>query len=234
MNKPVPPLWRRAAGRPKFTSVPAALAGASQAAGTLSLALAAALLAAAPAQASQLVPQNLKQMIKVSELIVTGEVSKLTDGIQNGVPYTEITLKVKGSIKRDLATNSSYSFRQYGLLKPRKMADGRYLLASRIEGMPTWAVGEKVTTFLNKSSSYNGLTSPVGLAQGKFTAGGAKAANSFNNQGLFRGMTVDPTMLNANEAAMLATSAGAVDTGVLLQLVKRAVKEQWIERGVMR
>jgi hypothetical protein len=193
-----------------------------------------AALAAPQVQASQLVPQNLKKMIQAADVIVTGEVSKVSDGIQDGVPYTEVTLKVKGSIKHELARDSSYKFRQYGLLKPRKMADGRYLLPARIEGMATWKVGEHVTTFLNRPSPRNGLTSPVGLAQGKLTSGGTKSANSFNNRDLFKGMTVDPAALNANEAAMLASRGGPVETGVLLQLVKKAVNEQWIARGVMR
>jgi hypothetical protein len=200
----------------------------------ISLPLLLGLAAWQPVQASQLVPQNLKQMIKASDLIVSGDVSKVSDGIQDGVPYTEVTLKVKGSLKHALAKDSSYKFRQYGLLKPRKLADGRYLLPARIEGMPSWKVGENVTTFLNKPASKTGLVTPVGLAQGKFTAGGAKSANSFNNNGLFRGMTVEPGHLRNNEAAMLASQSGAVDTGVLLQLVKRAVDEQWIERGVMK
>ena len=198
------------------------------------LLLSLAAIAAPPVQASQLVPQNLKQMIKASDLIVTGEVSKLTDGVKDGIPFTEVTLKVKGSIKADLASNSSYTFRQYGLLKPRKMADGRYLLPARIEGMATWTMGEKVTTFFNKPAGRTGLVTPVGLAQGKFTSAGSKASNSFNNNGLFRGVTVDPRYLNASEAALLATKSGGVETGVLLQLVKRAVQENWIERGVMR
>jgi len=186
------------------------------------------------AQASQLVPQNLKQMIQASDIIVSGDVAKVTDGIDRGVPFTEITLKVKGSIKRDLAIDSSYKIRQYGLLKNRKMSDGRYLLASRIEGMPTWTVGEKVTAFMNKPSSHTGLTSPVGLGQGKLTGSGTLMANSFDNKGLFHGMTVDPGVLSPTEAEMLGKSSGAVEGGVLTNLVRRAVKEQWIEKGVMR
>jgi hypothetical protein len=191
-------------------------------------------LMAAPAQASQLVPQNLKQMIGKADLIVTGEVSKVTDGLQGNLPYTEVTLKVKGSFKRSLASGSSYRFRQYGLLKPRKMPDGSFMLPAKIEGMPNWTVGEQVTAFLNKPAAHTGLTTPVGLTQGKFTGGGSQAANSFNNQGLFKGMKVDPSYLRPGEAAMLARPAGAIDTGVLLQFVGRAVKEQWIESGVMR
>jgi hypothetical protein len=187
-----------------------------------------------PLHASQLVVQNLKQMIQESDVIVTGEVSKVTDGIENGLPFTEVTMKVNSSIKRDLATNSNYSFRQYGLLKPRKLPDGRYLLATKIEGMATWTVGEKVTTFMNKPASRTRMTTPVGMAQGKFTYSGAQVANSFDNRALFKGMSVDPGVLNAKESAMLAKPAGAVEGEVLMNFVKRAVKEKWIEKGVMR
>jgi hypothetical protein len=198
-----------------------------------SVAMLAATLAA-PSQASQLVSQNLKRMIEESEVIVTGEVSKITDGIENGIPFTEVTMKVSSSIKRDMAANSTYSFRQYGLQKPRRMHDGRYLLATKIEGMATWTVGEKVTTFMNKPASRFGMRTPVGMAQGKFTYSGTQAANSFDNRGLFKGMTVEPSVLNSKESAMLAKPAGAVEGDVLINLVKRAVKEQWIEKGVMR
>jgi hypothetical protein len=187
-----------------------------------------------PLHASQLVPQNLKQMIHAADVIVTGEVTKVTDGVDNGLPFTEVTMKVNSSIKREMTVGSNYSFRQYGLLKPRKMNDGRYLLATKIEGMATWTVGEKVTAFMNKPASRSGMRTPVGLAQGKFTHSGSQMANSFDNRGLFNGMTVDPSVLNANEMAMLAKPAGAVQGDVLTSLVKRAVKEQWIEKGVMR
>ena len=193
----------------------------------------AALLAPA-AHATQLVHQNLKQMIVAADVIVSGDVAKVSDGIDRGVPFTEVTLKVKGSVKRELATDSSYRFRQYGLLKNRRMADGKYLLATRIEGMPGWAVGEKVTVFMNKPSARTGLTSTVGLAQGKLTGSGTKLANAFDNRGLFQGMQVDPAVLSPLEAEMLTRNSGAVDGGVLNQLVKRAVREDWIAKGVMR
>jgi uncharacterized cupredoxin-like copper-binding protein len=191
-------------------------------------------ISAAPSQASQLVPQNLKQMIHAADAIVTGEIVKVTDGVDNGLPFTEVTMKVNGSIKRDMALNSNFTFRQYGLMKTRKTADGRYLLATKIEGMPSWTVGEKVTTFMNRPVSRSGMRTPVGLAQGKFTYSGSQAANSFDNRGLFNGMTVDPRVLDARESAMLAKPAGPVEGDVLIKLVKRAVKEQWIEQGVMR
>jgi hypothetical protein len=190
--------------------------------------------AVAPLQASQLVPQNLKQMIHAADVIVTGEVTRVTDGVENGLPFTEVTMKVNSSIKRDMAVGSPYTFRQYGLLKPRKLQDGRYLLTSKIEGMATWTIGEKVTTFMNKPASRTRMSTPVGMAQGKFTYSGTQAANSFDNRSLFRGMSVDASVLNAKEAAMLAKTAGPVEGDVLINFVKRAVKEQWIEKGVMR
>ena len=48
-------------------------------------------------RASQLVAQNLKQMIQEADVIVTGEVSKVTDGVENGLPFTEVTMKVNSS-----------------------------------------------------------------------------------------------------------------------------------------
>ena len=193
-----------------------------------------AAVSVAPSQASQLVPQNLKQMIDAAEVIVTGKVSKITDGIENGIPFTEVTMQVDSSIKREMAANSNYSFRQYGLQKARKLQDGRYLLPTKIEGMATWTVGEKVTTFMNKPATRTRMTTPVGMAQGKFTYSGSQAANSFDNRNLFKGMSVDAGVLNAKESAMLAKPAGSVEGEVLINLVKRAVKEQWIEKGVMR
>ncbi len=193
-----------------------------------------AAMSMAPAHASQLVPQNLKQMIHAADVIVTGEVIRITDGVDNGLPFTEVTMKVNSSIKRDMAAGSNYTFRQYGLLKPRKLNDGRFLLTSKIEGMATWTVGEKATTFMNKPSNRTRMTTPVGMAQGKFTYSGTQAANSFDNRSLFRGMSVDPSVLNAKESEMLAKPAGPVEGEVLINFVNRAVKEKWIEKGLMR
>ena len=187
------------------------------------------------AQATQLPPQNLSQMIAKAEVIVSGEVIAVKDGIQDGVPYTEVTLKVAGSVKQELAPKSNYTFRQFGLQKARKMSDGRFLLPAKIEGMPTWRVGERVMTFMNKPAAKTGLSTPVGLAQGKFSINGSKAVNSFNNVGLFDGVQVITRgALRPAETSMLSKPSGAVDINVLQGLVSRAVKNNWIATGVMR
>jgi len=233
-RRPPVPIALRRNGRIPPIRVLAHLAAAARRHASLPVVLILAAVWVAPTQASQLVPQNLKQMIDVADVVVTGKVSRVTDGIDNGIPFTEVTMQVDSSIKRDVAANSNYRFRQYGLLKSRRMNDGRYLLATKIEGMATWTVGEKVTAFLNKPASRSGMRTPVGMAQGKFTYSGSQAANSFDNRNLFKGMTVDPGVLSARESAMLAKPSGSVDGDVLVNLVKRAVREQWIEKGVMR
>ena len=200
------------------------------------LCLLAATAAAGPAaQATQLVPQNLTQLIAKADLIVTGRVTAVKDGITpEGVPYTEVTLKISGSAKKTLRKDGNYTFRQFGLLKARRIEGGRYLLPAKIEGMPTWTVGEQVMSFMNRPASRTGLVTPVGLAQGKLTISGTKAANSFNNVGLFDKVEVSGGQLPKAESAMLSQTSGGVELGALQGLVQRAVKNNWIANGVMR
>lgn len=195
------------------------------------------------AHASQLVSQNLTQMIAKADVILMGRVTVVKDGISaEGVPFTEVTLKISGSAKKGVAAkkgakaaaDTTYTFRQYGLLKPRRMSDGRTLLPAKIEGMPTWRVGEQVLSFMNKPAARTGLVTPVGLAQGKLTINGTKAVNSFNNVGLFDKVQVNDGLLRGSESAMLGQRAGGVDLGVLQGLVQRAVKDNWITSGAMR
>ncbi|HEY1090717.1 MAG TPA: hypothetical protein VGE47_06485 [Burkholderiaceae bacterium] len=197
------------------------------------------------AQASQLVPQNLTQMIAKADRIVTGRVMAVKDGISaEGVPFTEVTLKLSEGAQRGLKSRKSgraaapgegnYTFRQYGLLKPRRMGDGRYMLPAKIEGMPTWRVGEQVMSFMNKPAARTGLVTPVGLAQGKLTISGSKAANSFNNVGLFDKVQINSGLLRGKESAMLGQNAGGVELEVLQGLVQRAIRDNWVSTGAMR
>lgn len=197
------------------------------------LALLSALLAP-QAQATQLPPQNLAQLIARADVIVSGQVTAMKDGIQDGLPYTEITLKVSSSAKKSLELKSNYTIRQYGLLRARKLDDGRYLLPAKIEGMPSWQVGERVMAFMNKPAARSGFSTPVGLAQGKLTITGNKVSNGFNNVGLFEGMVVAPGLLRRNEARMLENRAGGVDLNTLQGLVQRSLKNNWLATGAMR
>ena len=112
---------------------------------SVALAAALALLGGPAAHAMKLKQQNLTQLIADSQSIVAGKVTQVTDGVTpNGMPYTEITLAVADSAKGELRGGAKYTFRQFGLLKPRKMPNGSTLAAVTPEGFPSWKAGEQV------------------------------------------------------------------------------------------
>ena len=93
--------------------------------------------------------QNLTQLITQSDSIISGKVERVTDGInENGMPYTEITIAVTDAAKGSVRRGSTYTFRQFGLMKPRSMPNGKVLVAVTPDGFPQWAAGERVVAFL--------------------------------------------------------------------------------------
>lgn len=197
--------------------------------------IAALVTAVAPvAQAMKLKNANLTQLIADSQAIIAGKVTRVTDGVaESGMPYTEVTILVKHSPKGGVAEDSSYTFRQFGLLKPRKMPNGRMLVAVTPEGFPRFAVGEQVVAFMYKPASRTGLQTTAGMAQGKLTLASGRLSNEFDNAGLFEGVEVDAGLLSAGERAMLG-SRGDVDAATFMDLVNRAVEGGWVESGRMR
>ena len=199
------------------------------------LALVAIASLALPAASTQLAPANLTRLIGQSDLIVSGKVTSVTDGIDaKGVPFTEVTIAVGSSAKRKLTQRSDFKFRQYGLLASRKLPDGRFLVAKAPEGFPTWHKDEQVVAFMRKPAAKTGLRTTVGLSQGKFSSTGGRMANEQFNRGLFAGVEVSPGYLTPAESALLRGPVGSVDTAALMSLVNRAAAGKWIEKGVMR
>ena len=199
------------------------------------LALAAiTLLAASTAHAMKVKSQNLTQLIAGSQSIISGTVSSVTDGIDaNGVPYTEVKIVVGSAAKGKHADGSEYSFRQFGLLKPRTMPNGHKFVAVTPEGLARWTEGETVVAFMYKPASQTGLQTTAGMAQGKLSMINGKLVNDYDNAGMFEGVQINDSLLNAEQQNML-TSPGAVDAGAFMDLVGRAVAEQWIEKGEMK
>lgn len=192
-----------------------------------------AVLATPVAQATNLKKQNLTQLISQSQAILAGGVTKVTDGFdENGIPYTEVTITVSSSAKGGLKDGDEYTFRQFGLLKPRTMANGKRYLAVTPEGFARWSEGQTVVAFMNPPASKTGLQSTVGLTQGKMVFGNGKLANEFNNASLFDGVEIEASHLSPEEQNMI-TTPGAVDAQVFMSLVDRAVSEDWIGTGVM-
>jgi hypothetical protein len=198
------------------------------------VAVCAALLAAWPAHAMKLKNTNLTQLIAQSESIIAGTVKSVSDGFDDdGVPYTEVTIAVMNVPKGPVARASEYTFRQFGLLKPRTMDNGKVFLGLTPEGFPRWREGESVVAFMYKPAARTGLQTTAGMAQGKLTMVNGLLFNDFNNAGLFDEVDVDAGLLTAEEQTLL-DSQGAVDAGVFIGLIQRAVAEDWVGQGRMR
>jgi len=168
------------------------------------------------ANAMKLKQQNLQELTQASQSIITGEVIKVTDGFDNKRPYTEVTIQVGSDAKGKLKENSTYTFRQFGLIKPRSMGNGKVYLGATPEGFSKWREGEQVIAFMYKPASITGFQTTVGLAQGKFVVRNGKVENIFANKGVFEGL--DTSSLSAEQQNLL-TTPGAVDVGVFMDLV---------------
>jgi hypothetical protein len=194
------------------------------------LALVLAVLFAGGVHAKSIKKQNLVEIMSHADSIVIGTVAGKTDGFHQGLPYTEITLDVGQSVKGD--HGSRYTFRQFGLIEPKSMGDGRVNLMVTPAGWPTYAVGEQVLLFLHKPASATGFQTTAGLTQGKFTMRGSQIANGVNNESLFAGVQINQT-LGPTQQDLVNQPGGAYAAEDFLAFVRTAVEENWIENGVM-
>ncbi|WP_226876479.1 hypothetical protein [Microbulbifer hainanensis] len=198
------------------------------------LAAAMVMLVVPMANAMKLKSQNLTQLIQSSESIVAGNVKSVTDGIDDaGIPFTEVTIQVGSTAKGAVKEGSEYTFRQFGLLKPRTMANGHQMLAVTPEGFPRWNAGEYVVAFMHEKAGLTGLQTTAGMAQGKLKMINGKLINEFNNFGLFDGVEINQQLLSSEQQNMM-TNPGAVDAVAFMDLVGRAVSENWIGKGEMK
>jgi len=176
---------------------------------------------------------NLVDLLQQSEVILRGTVSNVTDGVdEHGVPYTEVTIKVSDALKGEVG--KEYIFRQFGLLKPRDMGNGRMNLMVTPAGWATYSKGEDTILFLRKKAALTGLQTTAALSHGKFTITMSNALNQANNAGLFKNVQVSPSLLGTKEQRALLTTTGPVNVNAFISLVRQAVRNQWVEKGSMR
>jgi hypothetical protein len=176
---------------------------------------------------------NIVELVSKSDLILRGTVKSVADGIDpSGFPYTQVTFHVAEAIRGDVGTE--YTFRQFGLLKPRSMGNGMMNLMVTPAGWTTYTQGEEAILFLNRRAKFTGLQTTVGLAHGKFKVSAAGASNDTNNSGLFSHVRVEPSLLAGSDRQMMSVNKGAVNTKAFVSLVRKAVKGRWIEEGSMR
>jgi hypothetical protein len=176
---------------------------------------------------------NIVELVGQSELILRGTIREVSDGIdERGIPYTEVTMHVADAIRGDVG--KEYKFRQFGLLKPRSMGNGKTNLMVTPAGWATYAKGEDTVLFLYKRAKWTGLQTTVGLGHGRFKVALAGASNQADNAGLFRNVRVDSTLLGEREQRVLKTDRGPVNASAFVSLVRQIVKGRWIEQGSMR
>lgn len=185
---------------------------------------------AAPSFGATVLHRNVVDMIELSELIIVGTVSEVTDGFdQNGVPYTEITVNVKETIRGN--QGATYTFRQFGLLAPRDMGNGKINLNTTLDGWPSFKTDQEVTLFLYQAGAITGFRTTVGLLQGKFDSRGEMLSNAINNRGLFDNMEIDTQLLSAAEQKLIASTEGPMNRETFVDFVRKVVAQNWIETG---
>ena len=184
--------------------------------------LMAAALLSVSAHAMKLKSQNLEELVTASDSIIIGQVIKVTDGFQNDAPYTEVTIRVGSDAKGKIKDESEYTFRQFGLIKPRSMGNGKVYLGVTPEGFAKWHEGEQVVAFMYKKAGLTGFQTTTGMAQGKFLVSNNQVINGFNNHGLFEGM--DTSNMSGEEQNMV-TNPGAVNSATFMGYVGKLVEE---------
>lgn len=215
--------------------------------GTLCLVMAMGNLAYSGHGATNVLRQNLGQLTEIADIILVGKVIEMTDGLtEENLPYTEITFEVSRSIKSGtkkfrtrpkwerpnpgIRPNTHiFTYRQFGLLKPRDMGDGKSL-AVTLDGFPKYTMNEEVMIFLYTPAPQSGFRTTVGLAQGKFSIKKGKMSNIINNRQLFANMEIERANLPLAEKHMFTQRSGPLDANMVINLVSRAVKEGLFKR----
>lgn len=184
-------------------------------------------IAAGSLRATSVVRQNIGELTSLAELILVGRVERVTDGLNGSVPYTEVTVIVAEALKG--VAEGRYTFRQFGLLKPRDMGNGYANVALTLPGWPRYREGEEVVLFLYKPAALTGLRTTVGLMQGAFVIRGNLVANAVDNLGLFHGVQLEGKDASAAERAMATSARGPVHVQTFLSFIRKAVRHQWFK-----
>jgi hypothetical protein len=162
------------------------------------LALWLAVVTAMPAAAHSVLPLDLGQIIDGSATVFQGTAIENTTGKdpQTGMLATLTTFRVDDVLKG--TASGTYTIKQIG------GTDSQTKLFFRVNSVPTFKVGESYVVFLTGASTW-GFSSPVGLAQGKFTIQDGEAGLEVGNGQDFRDMTANvPDLALPAQAKALA------------------------------
>jgi hypothetical protein len=162
-------------------------------------------------------PVNLAYLSQRADVIVQGQITSVRHtplpGYPN-VPTVEVTLSVDRALRG--LPGKTYTFREV------------YVGIRSAEGKQAYRVGQRLFLFLPSPSQY-GLSSPIGIGQGRFhiasdPAGNARLANEHGNAGLFRNVERDAIkggkQLTSEQRRLAAKARGPVPLEDFVSLVK--------------
>lgn len=168
---------------------------------------------------------NINDLIGNGDLIIVATVMNMSDGFDSsGLPYTDVTVQVHETLQGN--ANGMYTFRQFGLMAPRDMGNGRTYLGVSPDGFPKFSVGQEVVLFLYAQTGL-GFQSTAGLLQGKFDVRNGEVSNGIDNLDLFKDAVADEAMLDDAEVKMLQQKKGPVQKDTLISFVNKAVENGW-------
>lgn len=175
---------------------------------------------------------NLADLISQSQRILLGRVEVVTDGlIDDSIPYTEIKLSVAEVIKGP--ETQYYQFRQFGKHLKRGDKVLEDFPTGSVQGFPQWYEGEHVLIFLPQPARITGMQTTVGLIQGKLIESNGRFESGSGIEGIFENLVVEAGDLTREQIDMLKGGERTVNITPLLDLLRRAVDESWVEHGVM-
>ena len=172
-------------------------------------ALVATILAFSSVHATRVLPVSLEALSELAGTVFSGRCISAETVLDPalGMKVTQVTFEVDRAVKGD----------------PGRTVSVRMLGGDQgVPGMPRFEIGEEVVLFLYAESEL-GLTSPVGMLQGKFRVytdknGERLAVNGTHNRGLFRDLS-PRARERLGTAAVQWNTREAIEPTALLDMV---------------
>lgn len=180
-----------------------------------------------PAWSITVLQLNLEQLTGLSEKVFDGrcvDIQQETDA--RGRNVQKVTFDVIEMLKGE--PSAQITFRQIGLVDGGSDIGGGVKIEGLDRDLPRYQLGEEAVVFLSAPGS-SGLTTPVGLEQGKFavveTDGAKTVVNGAGNRGLFIGadksLKMKAMAVTSTDRALIRTNGGALPYDTLVSFVKK-------------
>ena len=185
-----------------------------------------ALTVCLPVEAATVIQMNLAEMVGRADRIFRGTVLDAREGtLQVGggtLPVITYRVQVDDEFKGTFEEVKGVPVAEIKMLgKLRPAGSGSVRSLGPLADLPRLEVGQEYL-LLTTPRSTAGLSTTVGLGQGRFVLKGKRgqevALNDNHNRGLFRGMDTDPSGVGS-------TPEGAVPYAVLADLIRDIVGE---------